>query len=738
MRQRELSPVEAALWMECQSSGGAEAYAIPYVLRLRGEVDVDALHAALRQVVTRHEVLRTSYAWQDGEPAATVHDDVDVPFAVDDLRGQDVAEDALHARITAASGGGWDFARPPLLRATVLLLDDGAVFCLLVHHLITDGRSREVFFADLLAAYAGTALPADPDTRYADWSTGRLRDLAGDGMAGHRDVWREHLAVAQEVQDRLVTGSDTRTYRGARVFREITGAELAAVRRLAATRRTTVGAVLATGWAVALAGFGDGRHAGFALTSANRPVAYLDVVGSFATVVPVAVEIDPAADFGAVLAEVTRTLRDAMSRPALPVHLLTGAGRPRRGFDTMFVHTIVPGEVRLPGLTITPMAAVGETAKCALLLSVTEAPERIELMIEYAVGRVTPETAQSLIETVHAVLTGATAGTRVAALAPRPAESWSAGGPLTAPDVVSSVRDWASRMPDAPAVVSGDVRWSYAELWRRSGAVAAGLAAEGVDRGSFVGVCLDRSADLIAVLLGIMRAGAAYVPLPPWYPVDRLQFMVADAGLSVVLGGPGSPLPGVLDATTLLDGDQPAEETAVTPADPAYVIYTSGSTGRPKGVVVAHANLAWLVASSGAEIEAAPGDVWSVFHSYAFDFSVFEIWGALASGGSAVVVGGDVVRSPEVFGRLLVDEGVTVLSQTPSAFKQLVGRLPVGSRVRVVVFGGERLDMAAVRVWRADPVVAGMSLVNGGGHLLATGRYRRHAERDLLGAVGHV
>ncbi|BEL08268.1 hypothetical protein Q0Z83_064590 [Actinoplanes sichuanensis] len=713
MRQRELSPVEAALWTECQSAAGAEAYTIPYVLRLRGAVDVQALRAALRLVVARHETLRTGYGWHDGRPVATVHDDVDVPFTVVDLTGADHPDGELDERIRAASSGGFDFAHPPLLRATLLLVDDGAVFCLYVHHLITDGRSREVLFADLLTAYGTGAAPAgEPGTGYTEWSAGQLRALADGDLDEHRDVWRRRLAVAQTAPDRLVTGAGSRTYQGSRVTRELTGDDLAKVRRLAATRRTTVGAVLAAAWSVALAGFGDGRNAGFAMASANRPVRHIDVVGSFAAVVPVAVEIDPEAEFGAVLAEVTGTLRDAMSRPALPVHLLADAGRPRRGFDTMFVHTVVPDEIRLPGLTITPMAGGGQTAKCALLLSVTEAPERIELLVEYATDRVTGQTAESLIGTVHAVLTGATAQTRVVDLAPRPAESWSRGAAVGVVGVLPAIRDRVGHTPDETAVVAGDVRLSYAELWRRSGVVAARLAAEGVRRGSFVGVSLDRSADLVPVLLGIMRAGAAYVPLPPWYPADRLAFMVADAGVEVVVGSFDGDV-------TVLPADTPRESGAGTfddvplsLGDPAYVIYTSGSTGRPKGVVVTHANLGWLLESTRPAVGTRPGDVWSVFHSYAFDFSVFEIWCALASGGTAVVVDGDTVRSPRAFGRLLADEGVTVLSQTPSAFKQLVGELPADSRVRVVVFGGERLDLAAVRGWREDPVVAGLSLVN--------------------------
>ncbi|RQX05629.1 condensation domain-containing protein, partial [Micromonospora inaquosa] len=480
MRQRELSPVEAALWTECQSAGGAEAYVIPYVLRLRGEVDADALHAALRHVVARHEVLRTGYGWRDGLPTATVHDHVDVPFTANDLRGGAAPKADLDARIRAASAGGFDFHRPPLLRATLLLLDDGAVFCLVLHHLVTDGRSREVLAGDLLAAYASGQAPAGPpDTRYAEWSAEQLRDLGADRLAEHRDVWRERLAVAQRTPDRLVTRPGTHSYRGARVVRELVGADLAAVRRLAATRRTTVAAVLAAGWSVALARFGDGRHAGFAMASANRPTRYIDVVGSFAAVVPVAVEVDPQAEFGAVLAEVTGTLRDAMSRPALPLHLLAGDDRPRRGFDTMFVHTTVPDTVRLPGLTITPMPVAGQTAKGALLLSVTEAPERIELMIEYAANRVAAETADSLLDTVRAVLTEATAATRVIDLAPRPVEAWSVAEPVDVVDVVSAVRSWVQRSPDATAVVAGDVRWTYAELWRRSGVVAARLAGDG-------------------------------------------------------------------------------------------------------------------------------------------------------------------------------------------------------------------------------------------------------------------
>ncbi len=268
----------------------------------------------------------------------------------------------------------------------------------------------------------------------------------------------------------------------------------------------------------------------------------------------------------------------------------------------------------------------------------------------------------------------------------------------------------AAITPEAVAVCDDDLELTYAELDELAALLAAGLRAGGVRPGDRVGVCLDRSAELVVALLGVLKAGAAYVPVDPAYPTERLAYSARNAKITLLVTRLSNfPVPeGCVTATPdeLLADELPAHAPADSgpmagagPDDTAYVIYTSGSTGRPKGVAVPHRNVLSLIEATRADFGLGSTDVWTLFHSSAFDFSVWEMWGCLLTGGRLVTVPYFTSRDPERFRDLLVERGVTVLNQTPSALSHLLAVEHGDVAVRLLILGGEPLDTAVLLPW---------------------------------------
>ncbi|MFI9123640.1 non-ribosomal peptide synthetase [Streptomyces bikiniensis] len=281
--------------------------------------------------------------------------------------------------------------------------------------------------------------------------------------------------------------------------------------------------------------------------------------------------------------------------------------------------------------------------------------------------------------------------------------------------------DVVREQPDAIAITAGDTSLSYAELNDRAELISSGMRALGVAAGDMVGVALEREADLVVALLGILKAGCAYVPMDPRYPHERLRYTTENAGLTLVVGGEGSfpNIEGVQvagpDTLCALGVELNLPPQSETDSTAAYVIYTSGSTGRPKGVVVPHRNVVALIEATREDLRLCSDDVWTLFHSSAFDFSVWEIWGCLLTGGRLVVPDYWTTRDTSLFHELLVRERVSVLNQTPSAFAQVIEvdrRSPNDLAVRLVICGGEPLDVRMLAPWFARHSHTSCRIVN--------------------------
>ncbi|WP_032716430.1 non-ribosomal peptide synthetase, partial [Pseudomonas syringae] len=406
-------------------------------------------------------------------------------------------------------------------------------------------------------------------------------------------------------------------------------------------------------------------------------------------------------------------------------------------FQVMLALNNTPGggELSLPELSLEPLQAPHTTAQFDLSLALVEADGGLIGSLEYASDLFERATIERMAGHLQVLLEGMVADDQQA-VAELPLlsceqrrqvlESFNDTAAAYPADKLlhQLFEEQVAQQPDALAVVDETGSLTYGELNARANRLAHYLIGLGIQPDDRVAICAQRSLEMVVGLLGILKAGGAYVPLDPGYPPERLRYMLEDSAPVAVLVQTSTadvlslgslPVINLDDAALQAQSVQNPHVQGLTPAHLAYVIYTSGSTGLPKGVQVEHRNVARLFSATDAWFGFNANDVWALFHSFAFDFSVWEIWGALVHGGQLLIVPHLVSRSPQECYALLCDTGVTVLNQTPSAFRQLIaaqGESQQSHSLRQVIFGGEALDTAMLQPWYARPANAGTQLAN--------------------------
>ncbi len=734
-----LSFAQERLWFLDQLDPGDPSYVVPAALRLKGALRADALAAALSEIVRRHHVLRTSFASVGGKPAAVLHDaaPVELPLTRWPALSPADREDAARREVAAESRRPFDLRVAPLLRARLFeLAPEDHVLSLTVHHIVSDAWSQGVLEREIAALYAASCegrpspLP-ELAVQYADFAAWQRRWLSGEVEARQLAYWKAELSGAPAALD-LPTDRPRPPVQGhaggrrARVFpRALLDALHALSRREGATLYMTLLAALD----VLLH-----RYTGEADIVVGSPIAGRTraetepLLGFFVNTLVLRARIDPDLPFRDLLRGVRAACLGAYTHQDMPFERLVNELATSRDlartplFQVLFaLQNAGGGGLALPGLDVRGFGAESETAKFDLTLVMGETPAGLAASLEYATALFDASTVDRMLAHLHTLLDGVAARPdapihalpilpdderrRLVVDFNGPGASYPPGATL--PELFEAQVD---RTPEAPALTFEGETITYRDLDARANRVAHALLGRGVGPETLVGLCAPRSLEMVVGLLGILKAGAAYLPLDPEYPKARLAFMLEDSRVPVVLAhaSVASVLPASAADLLLLGADEIAAAPTRRPgAHPspgalAYVIYTSGSTGKPKGAMVTHHNVVRLFQATDAWFRFDAADVWTLFHSYAFDFSVWEIWGALLHGGRLVVVPHWVTRAPDAFHRLLVEEGVTVLNQTPSAFRQLVHAealpgatpSPGALSLRYVIFGGEALDLA--------------------------------------------
>ncbi|MFC3544015.1 non-ribosomal peptide synthetase [Nonomuraea ferruginea] len=707
------SYAQERLWFLARLDPDAPAHHVNAVIELPGRSDPERCLDALRQVVRRHETLRTSLATEDGDLVQVVRVDLPVTLPCTDLRGlpPERAEREFCALALAEARRPFALDRPPLWRARLVRMSDELQrIVLVVHHAVFDARSGVVFTSELKEIHDALGQGREPDLpelpiQYADYAAWQREHLAGGVLAGQLGYWRERLAGLPG-DTGLPTDRPrpaTRGHAGDEYARTLPGDLVDALEELARRRGATLFMVLLAGFKALLARYGGQDDVVVGSPVAGRDLPEFEpVIGMFVNTLVLRTDLSGDPSFDELLDRVRGTVLEALDHADVPFDRLVEALRPARDPSRTPLYQV--------GFNLLPMDTRGQfpngTAQHDLGLDVVRTPSGAGLYFEYSTELYDADTVARMAEAYRLVLEAAVAdpGIRVSRLPLMTPErerqlltGWNAtAAPYPAGTLHELVAEQAARTPDEVALrdLAGGTL-TYAELDERVRALAGRLAAAGVGAETCVALCLPRDAELVVALLAVLRAGGHYLPLDPAYPAERLSYILADSGarLLITTSRLAGDLPADRPPVFLLDRPPegpPATPVRVGPDNLAYLIYTSGSTGRPKGVEVPHRGVVNLVTDV---IRRVGGGSALLMTSLSFDIAALEIFTPLLSGGTLVVAPDDTSRVPRQAGRAA--EGVDLVQLTPSVAGLVAGHLPPG--LPRVILGGEPLppDLAA-------------------------------------------
>ncbi|EPJ5554155.1 pyoverdine non-ribosomal peptide synthetase PvdD [Pseudomonas aeruginosa] len=734
-----LSFAQERQWFLWQLEPESAAYHIPSALRLRGRLDVDALQRSFDSLVARHETLRTRFRLEGGRSYQQVQPAVSVS-----IEREQFGEEGLIERIQAIVVQPFDLERGPLLRVNLLqLAEDDHVLVLVQHHIVSDGWSMQVMVEELVQLYAAysrgleVALPALP-IQYADYALWQRSWMEAGEKERQLAYWTGLLGGEQPVLELPFDRPRParQSHRGAQLGFELSRELVEAVRALAQREGASSFMLLLASFQALLYRYSGQADIRVGVPIANRNRVETErLIGFFVNTQVLKADLDGRMGFDELLAQARQRALEAQAHQDLPFEQLVEALQPERNashnplFQVLFNHqseirSVTP-EVQLEDLRLEGLAWDGQTAQFDLTLDIQEDENGIWASFDYATDLFDASTVERLAGHWRNLLRGIVANPRqrLGELplldAPERRQTLSEWNPAQRECAVQGTlqqrfEEQVRQRPQAVALILDEQRLSYGELNARANRLAHCLIARGVGADVPVGLALECSLDMLVGLLAILKAGGAYLPLDPAAPEERLAHILDDSGVRLLLtqGHLLERLPRQAGVEMLaidglvLDGYAESDPLPTLSADNlAYVIYTSGSTGKPKGTLLTHRNALRLFSATEAWFGFDERDVWTLFHSYAFDFSVWEIFGALLYGGRLVIVPQWVSRSPEDFYRLLCREGVTVLNQTPSAFKQLMAvacsadMATQQPALRYVIFGGEALDLQSLRPW---------------------------------------
>ncbi|MFV0476201.1 MAG: amino acid adenylation domain-containing protein, partial [Pikeienuella sp.] len=715
----EMTPAQAGMLFQSLYAPEDGAYLQQYWGRLEGDLDIGAFRAAWDAVIARHDILRAGCHWEGlDRPALVIHAAATPAWRVEDWSGDTRAaqEARLRSWLAEDRAHGFDLAAPPLTRfALIRLGPDAHVFVWSFHHLLLDGWCGALLVREMLEIYGGAPpRPAPPPFRaYAEWLEAQARSAA-------ETYWREALSGIEGPTplgiDRAETGEqglwEHRFRLGPALTRDLSAS--------AREGRLTLPTLMQGAWALVLSRYAGREDVTFGMVLSGRPAdlpGAEDMVGLFLQTVPARINVAPGAAPGPWLAAIQAEQRQRETHGHAPlgdIQRWSGAGGSAL-FESLLIVETYPESIETAvsrGAKAVKLTETGVHERTNFPLTLKVLPgEDIEICIAAEAARLPaatgPRLAGHLAEALKGLVAHAPTLDGIGMLAPEERAALKTLGqgpripspPLALDRLLAQARDRAAH----PAVeTAGGEGLDHAGLMRRAGEIAAALRGRGIGRGDIVAICQDRTPDLLATLIAAWRCGAAYLPLDPVYPADRIAYILGDAGAAVaVVDDIGRAALGPQDGPPVLmvadcAGDA-ASPDRVAPDDLAYILYTSGSTGRPKGVPITHAALANFLASTQEAPGIGPDDRWLALTTVAFDIAALELFGPLTVGGTVVLAGAGAGMDGGALARLIEECRISVAQATPAGWRVLRDSGWKGAPGLKILSGGEALDSALAR-----------------------------------------
>ncbi|MFJ9106243.1 amino acid adenylation domain-containing protein [Streptomyces sp. NPDC102405] len=729
-----LSSAQHRLWFLDQLVPGNAFYNLPVAVRWRGTLDVELLGRVLGEIVARHEALRTRFVATQGVPRQMVVDPKPVDVSVIDVsHTEDPMEQARHV-VGEEVQRPFDLAEGLLLRALVVRLGpDDHVLNLCLHHIASDGWSTGILLRELDLLYGawqrGEASPLKPlPVQYADFAVWQRDRLEGPALHKELDFWREHLAEAPLDSGLPLDHArpSVRTYEGGVREFVVPDAVARSLRQVSQSRGATLFMTLLAGFQAVLA-----RRAGTTDVMVGVPVAgrvrpeLEALIGFFVNTLVIRADCAGDPSFTELVDRVRDAALGAYGHQEMPFERLVEELAPERELErnplvqVMFQHMTTPAQhtssTTIDGVTIERFTQPGQTARLDLECNMYEVDGQLKGRLVYSTELFKAATIERLVDHFQALLAAAAQHPqhRLSELPSTSAaerhqllQVWNATDvPLPQePTVAQLFEAQVVRAPHAVAATFDDRRLTYAELNTRANRLAHRLREHGAAPETVVGICVERSLDMLVGLLAIVKSGAAYLPLDPDYPSGRLAYMLSDSQAPLLVTHqdlseklpPGDHTVLCLDDPALAEGPEHNPQPLAQPDHLAYVIYTSGSTGRPKGVEVPHRAILRLVHEQDYA-PLTPQDVVAQVSNSSFDALTFEVWSSLCNGARLALMRTEDVLVPEEFERLIRREGVTAMFLTSVLFHRLAYTRPqLFAPLRHVLFGGDRADPVAV------------------------------------------